>query len=215
VAAMWAAVAEIAGASKEQVRAALQVVEDLVPEDDGAAEATMRAALVEKYNTVRPFLRLLGESKALAAAPGGRRVLAAVHRLPELARRQVAKKPLTAKEIDAALVTASWKRAVYANPDLPQGAVDRDAYVVCVLEHLMRALTIRDVFASPSLRWTRMWLGYPRWATPTSTAWAATRSLPRPRTRACGRSERRCYPRTRLRRSWPRTACKPRRGSVR
>jgi TnpA family transposase len=116
------------------------------------AEAAMRAALVEKYNTVRPFLRLLGESKALSAAPGGRRVLAAVRRLPELSRRQVSKKPLLPKEIDAALVTASWKRTVYANPDLPQ-AVDRDAYVVCVLEHLMRALTVRDVFASPSLRW--------------------------------------------------------------
>ncbi|MEU4516281.1 Tn3 family transposase [Nonomuraea wenchangensis] len=153
VAAMWTAVAEIAGTSKEQVRAALDVVEDLVPEDDGAAEAAMRAALVEKYHTVRPFLRLLGESKALSAAPGGRRVLAAVRRLPELSRRQVSKKPLLPKEIDAALVTASWKRAVYANPDLPQGAVDRDAYVVCVLEHLLRALTIRDVFASPSLCW--------------------------------------------------------------
>ncbi|WP_276615558.1 Tn3 family transposase [Nonomuraea basaltis] len=34
---------------------------------------------------------------------------------------------------------------------------------------------------------TRTWRGCPRWATPTSTAWAATRSLPRPRTRACGR----------------------------
>ncbi|MFB4284280.1 Tn3 family transposase [Nonomuraea sp. MTCD27] len=153
VAAMWTAVAEIAGTSKEQVRAALDVVEELVPEEDGAAEAAMRAALVEKYNTVRPFLRLLGESKALSAAPGGRRVLAAVRRLPELSRRQVSKKPLLPKEIDAALVTASWKRAVYANSDLPQGAVDRDAYVVCVLEHLMRALTVRDVFASPSLRW--------------------------------------------------------------
>ncbi|TDD24792.1 Tn3 family transposase [Nonomuraea diastatica] len=154
VAAMWAAVADIASVSKEQVRAALDVVEELVPEEDGAAEAAMRAALVEKYNTVRPFLRLLGESKALAAAPGGRRVLAAVRRLPELSRRQVSKKPLLPEEIDAALVTASWKRAVYGNPDLPQGAVDRDAYVVCVLEHLMRALTVRDVFASPSLRWT-------------------------------------------------------------
>ncbi|GAA5075559.1 hypothetical protein HNP84_005969 [Thermocatellispora tengchongensis] len=69
VAAMWTAVAEIAGASKEQVRAALEVVEELVPESDGAAEAAMRAALVEKYNTVHPFLRLLGESKALSAAP--------------------------------------------------------------------------------------------------------------------------------------------------
>jgi TnpA family transposase len=31
--------------------------------------------------------------------------------------------------------------------------VDRDAYVVCVLEQLFRALNRRDVFASPSNRW--------------------------------------------------------------
>nr|BEK69259.1 hypothetical protein KPHV_64860 [Kitasatospora purpeofusca] len=37
---------------------------------------------------------------------------------------------------------------------LPEGAVDRDAYVVCVLEQLHRALTRRDVFASPSNRWS-------------------------------------------------------------
>ena len=41
-----------------------------------------------------------------------------------------------------------------ANPELPQGAVDRDAYVVCVLEHLFKALNNRDVFASPSHRWS-------------------------------------------------------------
>nr|WP_258408518.1 hypothetical protein [Streptomyces hygroscopicus] len=36
---------------------------------------------------------------------------------------------------------------------LPEGAVDRDAYLVCVLEQLFRALNRRDVFASPSNRW--------------------------------------------------------------
>jgi hypothetical protein len=38
--------------------------------------------------------------------------------------------------------------------------VDRDAYVVCVLEQLYRALNRRDVFASPSNRWSdpRAWL---------------------------------------------------------
>ncbi|MEK8141959.1 hypothetical protein NKH18_02715 [Streptomyces sp. M10(2022)] len=30
----------------------------------------MRAALVTRYNTVKPFLALLGESKALSAASG-------------------------------------------------------------------------------------------------------------------------------------------------
>lgn len=42
---------------------------------------------------------------------------------------------------------------MFANAALPQGAVDRDAYVVCVLEALHRALAVRDVFATPSLRW--------------------------------------------------------------
>lgn len=42
---------------------------------------------------------------------------------------------------------------MYANPELPVGAVDRDAYVVCVLEALFRALQVRDVFAAPSNRW--------------------------------------------------------------
>ncbi|MGV9775067.1 DUF4158 domain-containing protein [Streptosporangium sp. NPDC003464] len=149
VAALWTAVAAQAGASKEQVLAALESVEELVPEDDGSAEAALRAALVDKYNTVRPFLKLLGESKALGAAAGGRRVLAAVRALPELARRHVSRKPLTVKEIDASLVSAAWKRPVFANPDLPAGSVDRDAYVVCVLEGLFRALQVRDVFAAP------------------------------------------------------------------
>lgn len=152
-AALWTAVADQAGATKEQVLAALEQVEELVPADDGAAEAALRAALVDKYNTVRPFLRLLGESKSLSAAASGRKVLAAVRRLPELARRQVSRKPLVPKEIDASLVSAAWKRPVFSGPNLAAGAVDRDAYVVCVLEALYRALQVRDVFASPSLRW--------------------------------------------------------------
>ncbi len=32
--------------------------------------------------------------------------------------------------------------------------MDRDAYVVCVLEQLFRALKRRDIFASPSHRWS-------------------------------------------------------------
>ncbi|MEU6772180.1 hypothetical protein [Streptomyces sp. NPDC046759] len=50
--------------------------------------------------------------------------------------------------------TSGAARTVYANPDLPQGAVDRDAYVACVLEQLHRALNNRDVFAAPSHRWS-------------------------------------------------------------
>ncbi|GAA2651628.1 hypothetical protein GCM10010307_61670 [Streptomyces vastus] len=55
---------------------------------------------------------------------------------PALSRRQVTKKPLLMREVDDKVVPPYWRKAVYANKDLPQGAVDRDAYVVCVLEQL-------------------------------------------------------------------------------
>ncbi len=152
VAALWAAVEEVA--SRQTVIGALSQVEQLVPADDGAADIAMRAELVGRYNTVRPFLGLLGESSALGAATGGRRVLAAVKTLPVLARRKAGQRPLLSGEIDAALVPPAWRSAVYANPTLPPGAVDRDAYVVCVLEQLHRALGRRDVFAAPSHRWS-------------------------------------------------------------
>ena len=76
--------------------------------------------------------------------------------------------PLLPREVDDKLVPTAWRKAVYANPDLPQGAVGRDAYVVCVLEQLHRALSNRDVFAAPSHRWSN-----PRapacWTGPTGT----------------------------------------------
>jgi hypothetical protein len=151
VAALWAAVERIA--PRAVVADAIDLAGELVPDDDGSADSAMRAALAGRYNTVRPFLTLLGESAALHAAPGGERVLAAVRALPELARRRVTQKPLTGEEIDSELVTPAWKRAVYASTELPAGAVDRDAYVVCVLEALHRALGRRDVYARPSHRW--------------------------------------------------------------
>lgn len=150
VAALWAAVEEVA--TRAQLSTAVTLIHALVPEDDGSAEAALRDHLALRYNTVRPFLTLLGESDALGAATGGRRVLAGVRKLPALSRRKVKDRPLLPKEIDAELVPPMWKRAVYSNAKLAEGAVDREAYVVCVLEQLFRALGGRDVFASPSHR---------------------------------------------------------------
>lgn len=151
VAALWAALEE--AMPRMAVAGAVATVEALVPEDDGSAEAAMREKLGLRYNTVRPFLSLLGESEALDAGPAGRRILKAVRRLPALSRRRVKDRPLLPREVDADLVPAMWRRAVFSNAKLPQGAVDRDAYVVCVLEQLHRALNRRDVFAAPSNRW--------------------------------------------------------------
>ncbi len=73
VAALWAAVEE--AVPRTAVAGAVATVEALVPEDDGSAEAAMREKPTLRYNTVRPFLALLGESDALDAAPAGRRIL--------------------------------------------------------------------------------------------------------------------------------------------
>ncbi|MDV9168577.1 Tn3 family transposase [Streptomyces sp. W16] len=150
--AMWRALETEIG-PREEVMAASALLGELIGPADEEAEAEMRRLLATRYNTVRPFLSLLGESPALGAASGGKRILEAVKRIPALARRKVKAKPLLPREIDAKLVPAAWKKAVYSNPDLPEGAVDRDAYAVCVLEQLFRALNRRDVFASPSNRW--------------------------------------------------------------
>ncbi len=52
---------------------AAATVVSLVPEDEGSAEIALRAALATRYATVRPFLSLLGESKALDTASAGKR----------------------------------------------------------------------------------------------------------------------------------------------
>nr|WP_220127638.1 hypothetical protein [Streptomyces sp. NBRC 110611] len=145
VASLWRALESVA--SRAAVASAAATVVSLVPDDDDSAETAMRQALALRYNKAMLFLSLLGESKALGAATGGKRVLAGVKVLPALARRRVNEKPLLPREIDDKLVPPAWHKAVYANAELPQRAVDRDAYVVCVLEQLFRALKRRDVFA--------------------------------------------------------------------
>jgi len=62
-AAVWAAVEKVKKkTTREAVLDAIAVVEELVPDDDGSAEAAMRVALSGRYATARPFLALLGES---------------------------------------------------------------------------------------------------------------------------------------------------------
>ncbi|HEY3502767.1 MAG TPA: hypothetical protein VGN37_08320 [Actinocatenispora sp.] len=71
VAALWAAVEEVA--PRAAVTSAAATVVTLVPEDENTADVAMQAALATRYATVRPFLALLGESKALDAASAGKR----------------------------------------------------------------------------------------------------------------------------------------------
>lgn len=110
VAALWAVVEEVA--PRAAVMTAVATVVSLVPEGDDSAEVVMRAALTNGYGTVRSFLALLGESKALDAASAGKRVLVGVRCLLALARRMVGVKPLLPREVDDELVLPAWREAV-------------------------------------------------------------------------------------------------------
>lgn len=68
VTALWAAVEE--AVPRAAVSGAVAMVEALVPEDDGSAEAALRETLALRYNTVRPFLSLLGRVERPGCGPG-------------------------------------------------------------------------------------------------------------------------------------------------
>jgi hypothetical protein len=169
--AMWRALETEIG-PREEVMAVSALLGELIGPADEEAEAEMRRLPATRCNIVRSFLSLLEESPAPGVASGGKRVLEAVKRLPALARRKVEVKPLLPREIDQRLVPPAWKWAVYSNPELPEGAVDRDAHVVYVLEQLFCALNRRDVFASSSSRWADRGRG----------CWTASGGRPSPRT---------------------------------
>lgn len=67
-------------------------------------------------------------------------MLAAARSLPELLGRQRVRR----NEVDEALVTGSWRRLVFANPDLPEGVVAHRAYALWVLDRLYQSLRHRD-----------------------------------------------------------------------
>lgn len=167
--AAWKALERVG--SREQLTQAAATVEELVPDpDNDPAEAAAREQLTARYATVRPFLPQLGAALWLRAAPGGKKVLAAVRTLPALCARRVKSDPLLPSQIDRELVSRLWYRAVFANPQAPEGAVHRDAYVLCVLERLHHALRVRDVFAVPSHRY-----GDPRAQLLDGSAWSGIR----------------------------------------
>ncbi|WP_199571392.1 hypothetical protein [Streptomyces murinus] len=110
---------------REQLAEALATIASVVPDTDGDDDAEWRAELVARYGTVRGFIRLLVEITDFGAV----------------------------EEAAADLVTGSWRRLVFADPDVPHGLVGKAAYSFCVLEYLHRSLCQRDVFARDGDRW--------------------------------------------------------------
>jgi len=145
---VWAEIERVV--PRSEIAAALAAVMELAPPTDEHADEVWRVELVKRYATVRPFLPMLTEVIRFGAVEGGQTGLKAVRGLGELLGR----KKVKANEVVTSLVTGTWKRLVFGNPELGRGLVDHRAYAFCVLEHLHRALRLRDVYAEGSDRWS-------------------------------------------------------------
>ncbi|MFP3969687.1 Tn3 family transposase, partial [Actinomadura fulvescens] len=148
---MMAAVERVV--SRADLAAAVESVRELLPPpgegDDGDSE--WRAALVDRYATVKPFIELLASVVPWGCTEAGTPILAGLRGLPKLI---AAKKP----GVDhirglEGLVTGSWRRLVFANPKLAAPLIDRPAFVFAVLEQLHDALRRRDVYAVGADKW--------------------------------------------------------------
>ena len=146
VAEVWEAIERVV--PRGQVAAALAAVCELAPPPDEQADEAWRAELLKRHATIRPSLPILPAVIEFGAVEDGQLVVEAVQRLPQLLGR----KKVRREEITAGLVTGSWRRLVYADPNGEPGLVDHKAYTFCVLEHLHRALKRRDVDDRQSAR---------------------------------------------------------------
>ncbi|MFI6449755.1 hypothetical protein [Kitasatospora sp. NPDC050543] len=143
----WEAIEKVMPRAK--LAEALATIAECVPEGDGDEDAEWRAALASRYGTVRGFIRLLVETVDFGAVEAEAPVVRALKQLPHL----VGRRKVAASEVEQVLVTGSWRRLVFANPDVAPGCVEKAAYSFCALEHLHRALRRQDVFARHGDRW--------------------------------------------------------------
>lgn len=161
---MWAAIEQVV--PRHELAAAIAALFELTPPLDSDADEAWRAMLINRFGTVRPFLKLLVTVVDFDATPEGEAVLGALLSLPELMGR----KKVGPAEIDAGLLIGSWRRLVLAAPHLEPGTVDWKAYTFCVLEHLHRMLRSKQVFARNSSKW-----GDPRAKLLAGQAWQQAR----------------------------------------
>jgi TnpA family transposase len=138
---------------KHELRAAVAVIEELVPPTDAELDGQRMEELAGRLATVRPFLPLLMETVAFGATGDGVPVLAAMKTLATLltVKSKLPASYLDARQVDHDLVIGGWQRLVYA-PGRPDGTVHRAAYVFCLLEQFHRHIKHRNIFATASSR---------------------------------------------------------------
>ena len=138
---------------------ALACVDALVrPPDD-----VYYSELVAHYRTLRLFLPTLLRYIQFGASPAGESIAAGFDwlRIHEL---RVKPEPQVPRDV----ITKSWQRYVLRD----DGSVDPKAYTFCVLDELRKALRRRDVFVSPSWRYSD-----PRAGLISGAEWETTRPI--------------------------------------
>jgi hypothetical protein len=101
--------------------------------------------LVERYGRVRRFLPALLREIVFQSTQAGQPIL---HALKALVTPTSHQPDLCRAPMD--IVTRAWRRLVVG----PDHQVDRPAYTLCAIECLQDGLRRRDVFVSPSERWS-------------------------------------------------------------
>jgi len=143
--------------SREELRAAVAHLMEVAQPPDADPDGEWRAALVDRYASVRVFVPMLCETIHFGATADAVGVLSALRELPRLldarATKAVPAGFLDASQVAVDVVPAGWWQRLVFKPGRPEDTVDRAAYVFCVLEQFHRHLLRRDVYATPSTRY--------------------------------------------------------------
>jgi TnpA family transposase len=152
---VWDAI-EAAVGSREKLRTAMEAVREFTPPVGAGPDGEWRAQVVERFATVRGFIRMLCQVIEFGATADAVRVVKAMQALPKLIDAgetvRVPKGYLDARKIDVGLVPGGWWDRLVFPRDRPEGCADRNAYVFCVLELFHEGLKRRDIFAMVSDR---------------------------------------------------------------
>ncbi|WP_248761245.1 Tn3 family transposase [Pseudarthrobacter sp. SSS035] len=154
---VWEMIEKAVG-SRAKIRAAVAGLAQIAPPPLAGADGAWRATVLARYNSVRGFVRMLCQSIPFGATTDAQRVLDAMEDLAQLletkATVRVPNGYLDARKVDVQLVPAGWWQKLVFATDRPEGTVDRNAYVFCVLELFHAGLKRRDIFAMNSERFS-------------------------------------------------------------
>jgi hypothetical protein len=165
---------EKAVASRAKIRAAVAGRAQITPPPLAGADGAWRTTVLARYNSVRGFVKMLCQSIPFGATTDAQRVLQTMEDLAQLLdSKPTVRVPngyLDARKVDVQLVPAGWWQKLVFGTDRPEGTVDRNAYVFCVLELFHAGLKRRDIFALNSERFSD-----PRAKLLSGSAWEAAK----------------------------------------